>query len=287
MTAKRVTERERRSKEASRIKARRQRLHGLWDKMRNVIAVVLALAAAAIGYTVWTGAASRAVAEVVDKGYRSLASIGFSVDHMTLDGRTRTTMAEVKAAIGFDTGEPIFRVSLSELRARLEKIPTVKQAAVERALPDTLHIHLVEREPVAVWQYKGKIALIDDTGAVMRDLDMKQYKHLPLVVGEGAPEHVGDMLALLADHKDLAPQVASLVRVGNRRWDVHLKQGIRVKLPEENYLSAWQELATMQSEQQILLRDIQTIDLRDGERMYITLAPRELAPANLLPTKDT
>lgn len=287
MAAKRVTERERKSKEASRIKARRQRLHGVWSKLLNVFAVIVALISVGVGYFIWNGTASRVLAEAMDRGYQSLAVIGFSIDRMTLDGRSRTSVAEVKKAIGFDTGEPIFRVNLSELRERLETIPTVKHASVERALPDTLHIHLAEREPVAIWQNKGVLALIDDTGAVMRDLSIEKFKHLPLVVGVGAPEHVAEMLELMTVREDLAPQIMSLVRVGNRRWDVHLKQGIKIKLPEHEFVDAWQELAQLQSEQQILLRDIQTIDMRDGERMYITLAPREFQPASNLPTKDT
>lgn len=285
--AKRITERERKSKEASRIKARRQRWHGLKCKLLNVFAVLIALVTVGLGYVIWNGTAARVVAEVMDRGYRSLALVGFSVDEMTLAGRSRTTVTEVKKAIGFDVGEPIFRVSLSALRDRLESIPTVKHAAVERALPDTLHIYLREREPVAIWQHEGDFALIDDTGAVMGDLDIKKYQHLPLVVGKGAPENVADMLALFDESRDLAPNITSLVRVGDRRWNVHLKQGMVIKLPEENFLEAWKELAGMQTEQQILLRDIQTIDMRDGERMYITLAPRELTPDPSLPTKDT
>lgn len=287
MAAKRITERERKSREASRVKARRQRWQGVRHVVASSVAVVLGVAVVGFGYSIWSGEAGRVAANALDNGYRSLAVIGFSVDRMTLGGRSRTSVTDVKNAIGFDTGEPIFRVDLAELRERLEKIPTVKHAAVERALPDTLHIVLKEREPVAIWQNKGELTLIDDTGAVMRDLDINHYIHLPLVVGAGAETHVQDLLALMAEQGDLAPQVLSMVRVGDRRWNVNLKSGITVKLPEEDFLGAWTEIAKMQEEQQLLLRDIQTIDMRDGERMYITLAPRPLTPESNLPTKDT
>lgn len=285
--AQRITERERKSKAASKIKARRQRMHAFWQKICIVLIAVGVLLSCALGYAIWSGAAGRFVAETMDNGYQSLARAGFTVERMQLNGRSRTPMEEVKQAVGFDVGEPMFRVSLTDLKSRLEAIPTVKYASVERVLPNELHIQLKEREPVAIWQNNGKLALIDDTGTVMRDLDMNRYKHLPLLVGTGAPEHIADVLALLDSRKDLAPQVMAIIRVGNRRWDVNFKQGIKVKLPEQDFASAWQELALMQTQQQILLRDIQTIDMRDAERMYITVTPRDAVQPISLPTKDT
>lgn len=285
--AQRITERERKSKAASKIKARRQRMAAIWHKLFIMFIAVGVLVSATLAYAVWSGAAERFVVELMDKGYQRLAQAGFAVERMDLNGRSRTPMRDVEQAIGFKTGEPIFRVDLGELKERLEAIPTVKHASVERALPDTLHIQLKEREPVAVWQNNGKFALIDDTGAVMPDLEVNKYKNLPLLVGFGAPEHVGEVMAMFDARKDLAPQVVAAIRIGNRRWDVNFKQGIKVKLPEEHFETAWLELATMQQDQQILLRDIQTIDMRDRERMYITVNPRDTSPSNFLPTKDT
>ena len=43
----------------------------------------------------------------------------------------------------------------------------MKEAAIERALPHSLHIRLTEREPVAIWQHKGNLVLIDDEGTAI------------------------------------------------------------------------------------------------------------------------
>ena len=40
----------------------------------------------------------------------------------------------------------------------------MRSAAIERRLPGTLFVRLVERHPLAVWQHDGKQELIDRDG---------------------------------------------------------------------------------------------------------------------------
>ena len=76
---------------------------------------------------------------------------------------------------------------------------------------------------MARWQSQGKIALVDDNGAVMNGLDITPYKSLPLIVGNGAPKHVGSLLELLASQPELAKRFSAAVWVGERRWNIRLQ----------------------------------------------------------------
>src|SRR5208282_2683263 len=99
---------------------------------------------------------------------------------------------------------------------------SVKFAAVERSLPDTLHIRIVEREPVALWQHQGKMTPVDDQGTIMSDLDAAPYQHLPLIIGDDAPAHAAELLTILASEPDLAKRFANATRMGDRRWNIRL-----------------------------------------------------------------
>ena len=169
---------------------------------------------------------------------------------------------------------------MDEIRERLEKIESIKYAAIERALPNTLYVRVVEREPVAIWQYKGKKTLVDDNGVVMSGLDITPYGALPLIVGEGAPKHVSSLLELLVLQPELAKRFSAAVWVGDRRWNIKLKpsknaengaEDIEVQLPEQDSLGAWKQLAELQKKQQVLDRDIKVIDLRIDGRLFIRL----------------
>lgn len=270
----RLTKRQQRSRKASQDKARRMRVHGFWDRVKirgfQATAAVVVLAG---GYLVLSGTAGGWWERSVDKAWFATADAGFAVHAIHLEGRSRTSANQVTEAINVEVGEPILRLSLSDLREQLETIPTVKQASVERGLPDRLLITLAEREPVAIWQYHGKLVMIDDVGTAMPELEVKSYAHMPLVVGKGAPEQVADILNLLAGQPELQQQVRAVTRISQRRWDVHLKQGITIKLPQEAPEVAWKRLAHLHREQQLLLRAISAVDMRSDERMYITVLP--------------
>lgn len=280
-----LTERQRNSKQAKKIKARQQWQHALWCKLRSFIFIVAVVVVGTIGYGVATGEVQQQIAQLIENTHQRIASTGLAVNTIQLSGRQRTGMSEVTEALGFGLGEPMFRLDLGEVKDRLEEIPTVKTAAVERKFPDRVIVHLNEREPVAVWQHKGEVKLIDELGAAMTDLNLHQYKDLPLLVGKGAPEHVAEALTMLEHHSELASHVQSMIRVSNRRWDVRFKQGITVKLPEEKFDQAWEKIAGLHDKQQLLMRHIEAIDMRNDERMYITVAPAYSKEP--IPTKDT
>lgn len=247
------------------------------------LAVVLGLSG---GFWVWKNNIIEKSAKIITDGaYKISVDSGFSLQSLYLEGRNRTSMADIEKALGVKKGGPILQISLDEARIRLEAIPSVKTAAVERALPDKLYVRIVEREPVAIWQNQGKMALVDDNGVVM-NVDGDNYKNLPLIVGEDAPKHVDEALAIIASEPSLAKRFQAAVRVGERRWNIRLNDGLEIKLPEKNPEVAWKKLADLQASQRLLDRDVRVIDLRVTGRLFIKLSP-EYTPGKNPGAKET
>lgn len=290
-----LSSRHRQSKQAIREKEQQIKRQQLMQKLQIAGGVLLVVLIAGVGIWAWkTSAFSRGFQATSDKVFGATAKSGYAVENMYIEGRNRTPMEEINKALDVNKGEAILRLKLDEMRARLEKIESIKYATIERALPDTLYVRVVEREPVAIWQYKGKKSLIDDNGVVMSGLDIAPYKSLPLIVGEGAPKNVVSLLKLLAAKPELTKRFVAAVWVGDRRWNVKLKakhtdaqaEDIEVQLPEEDYLTAWEKLAELQQKEKLLDRDIKVIDLRVEGRLFIKLPENEIdvKPTN---AKDT
>ena len=93
--------------------------------------------------------------------HEKLAASGFKTKDLLIDGRDHTSRADLKAALGIQKGESIFAYDLEGMQKKISTLPWVKTATVERLLPDTIYIKLQEREPVALWQRDGKLALVD------------------------------------------------------------------------------------------------------------------------------
>lgn len=272
-----LTPRQRQSRKIMHEKAVRKKRKALVRRMQIIGLAVLAFTFIGGGLWLWlSGTASRAVTQAVDGVYAFTVHAGFSVENLYLEGRNRTSMEEINAALGIAHGSPILRVDLGEAKERLESIKSVQHAAVERALPHTLYIRIVEREPVALWQYQGKMALVDENGIVMTGIDSAPYQHLPLIVGYDAPAHIGELMGILASEPDLAQRFTAAVRMGDRRWNIRLSRDIEVKLPENEPLLAWKKLAELQERGQLLDRDIKVIDLRLDGRLFITVTPQHM-----------
>lgn len=215
-------------------------------------------------------------ASVSDKFWKNTACLGFKVKNVYLEGRVSTPLAEITKAMNIKSGDPILGISLPQLRNSLQEIPRIKYAEVSRILPDQLHVHIVEREPVAIWQNGRKLHLIDDEGVAMEYIDPAQYKTLLLVVGEDAPAHTRELFNMLALEPELYKNVAAVLRIGERRWNIRFKNGIELKLPEKESAAAWQNFANMEHENHILEKAIRSVDMRLSDRIFIKYAPSEM-----------
>lgn len=271
------TQRQKQSLEASRKRARRKRSHRLGLRLKIAGGVCAALLSLAIGVLWFNGTLAKAHAHVIAKIDAATIRLGFAVETIYLEGRNRTSQEDVENALAIKQGDPLITLSLGDARARLEAIPTVKAAVVERALPNTLHVKIIEREPVAIWQHRQKIALIDDTGAVMPDLAVAQYATLPILIGEGVPEHVKEALEMWNLSPAFAVAIDHMTRVGNRRWDVTLKRGVTVRLPAEGYRQAWAKFEQLNATTHVAERAVKVIDMRDPTRLILQ---RVLIPAS-------
>jgi cell division protein FtsQ len=207
------------------------------------------------------------------------ATMGLSVRSIVIDGRENTPEPVLRQALGIMIGQPILGFSVAEARQRLLSLGWVEDAVVERRLPDTLVVSLIERAPFAVWQDRGQFRLIDRNGAIMGEQDVGRAAKelsLPLVVGPGAPEAATELFDEMKPYPDIRKRLVGAVRVGQERWNLVLKSGATVMLPGENQDTALDRLQMLQGRLQLLDRRVQIIDLRLADRVVVR--PHALPP---------
>lgn len=247
-------------------------------------AVVVVLAAGGYGAVVLSRLpiGQAILAALADRALAASAALGLVVVDIDVEGRQTTDGATIMAALNAERGTPILAVSPSRAKQKLESLPWVRSAAIERRLPGTLLVRLVERHPLAVWQHAGKHELVDREGAVIPVKDLTRFAWLPTVVGEDAARHAAALIDLLARQPELAARVTAAVRVNDRRWNLRIDNAIDVLLPEANLGEAWARLAALERASRLLQRDIQTVDMRLPDRLVLRAAGapvRETAPA--------
>lgn len=243
-----------------------------WLKLRAFIMIAgVFILAAATGISAYYSDPFKNLGDrTAEKMLTMSAAAGFTVKSILLTGRQQIPADELMARLGIRENTPILGIRIAESQQALMELPWVQSVAISRRLPDKIIVDLQERMPIALWQYKKKISLIDAAGVVLPSRNLGAWKHLPLVVGEDAPAHVVEIIQMLNAEPVLAGTLASAVRIGGRRWDFRLKNGLFIKLPEQDMELALRRLAVMEEQGHILNRDIAGIDLRYAERVVVT-----------------
>tara|TARA_A100001037_G_C15024121_1_gene577774 strand:+ start:303 stop:884 length:582 start_codon:yes stop_codon:yes gene_type:complete len=171
--------------------------------------------------------------------------------------------------IDIKRGTPILSVDLDDVRERLEALPWVRVASIQRKFPDTVKIQIVERRPMALWQRNKELVLVDDEGTVITSRNLGRFNDLLILVGKDAPAHGASLLSFLSLEPDLRKRVNAAVRIGNRRWNIRMDNGIDVRLPENNAIDAWHRLARLEREHQLLKQGLLSIDLRIPDQLIV------------------
>jgi len=90
--------------------------------------------------------------------------------------------AKILEVFTADRGHSVLRIPLDARRRQLETLPWVEQATVRRALPNRLHVEIVERTPVAFLRQGSELSLVDGHGVIL-ERPLKASFHFPVVTG--------------------------------------------------------------------------------------------------------
>ena len=222
------------------------------------------------GYWAWNSGAATRLSEITYTAIIELTlRAGLRIDDILVEGRTEVTKVQLLEAIAVRRGDPILALDTEAIRARLVKFGWVADATVERRLPGTLYINLLERQAMAIWQRDGHFVLVDRDGVVIGTQGLERHAHLKVVIGAAAPRHTPALLAMLATAPKLMARVRAGIWVGNRRWNLRLDNGIDIRLPEKDPQAAWARLAALERDRQFLSNGITAIDLRIRGRLVV------------------
>lgn len=237
---------------------------------RSALAAVALCALGGLAYAGWhSGVGARIAAWTAGKTIQISEMAGFRVNEILVTGRVRTPQEEILSRLEIRQGMPVFAVDVAAAQEQLRAIPWIESVQVARRLPGSIVVRIEERTPAALWQHKKKMSVIDAKGNVLTADALGDYADLPLVVGEGAQEVVRELQGFLAAEPVLAAELEAAVRVGQRRWDLRLKNGVTVRLPEENAELALRRLDALARQGGIFDKNVTVIDLRLDGRVVV------------------
>jgi cell division protein FtsQ len=205
------------------------------------------------------------------------ADAGFAISDIYITGNRRTPHQQILEVLGMKPGQSIFSADLWSARQRLSRLEWIASAELHRRYPDAIFITLVEKRPFALWQppadAKGEapIYVVERNGGPITSHEIEKFRHLPKLVGAGAPQAAADLVDAVAAHRAIAARIAAYSRVSMRRWNLILDDGVVVQLPEIGWQKELDALEHLIIDGSILEHDITEIDLRSPTHYFFLL----------------
>jgi cell division protein FtsQ len=212
------------------------------------------------------------LAQLADSRNALANSAGFRITSVVINGRKQLSQDEVLGIGGVNGRSSLLFLDAATVRDKLKANPWIADATVQKFYPGQLQIDIVERTAFALWQQDGRLAVIAEDGAVLEPYVPRRFVGLPLVVGKGAETRARDFLALLARYPQVHAVTKAAIFVGERRWNLRLKDGLDIRLPENDVGKALAALSKLDRDDKLFSRDIVAVDMRLPDRLTVQLS---------------
>ena len=195
--------------------------------------------------------------------------LGLGISEIALAGERELRRDEILMLAGITDHSSLLFLDAARTRERLMMNPWIADATVLKLYPDRLRIEIKEREAFALWQKDGRVSLIAADGTVLETAVPPRFLALPLVVGKGAERSAQNFFALIARYPVIARLTEASVLVAERRWNLRLKDGMEIMLPENDAEQGLRILVELDRNRKILSRDVVAVDLRLPDRITV------------------
>jgi cell division protein FtsQ len=193
---------------------------------------------------------------------------GFTINNIQILGIKNIPKETIIKIVNNENKSNILNVNLLNIYNNLRNNDWVEELYIERVLPNTIKISIIEKEAIGIWQYEMSNKLITKNGEIISTANINKFKiDLPIIHGNHANKNANSILKILETNKVLTKNIWSLDYINNRRWNLHFKQGIIVLLPSEGVLRAWNEIIKLQKNYDVLNLGLTELDLRNPNKI--------------------
>ena len=205
----------------------------------------------------------------IDKTNTLLINYGFNLQNIHITGNNNVQKEDILKRINVKEYKTIFDINLLTIHNRLLMNEWIETLKIERTLPSSITIKIVEKKPIAIWQTKIGDKLITKDGSIISNANITTFKnHLPIIIGEGANTNAYLILNILRKNQELYNNVWSISYINKRRWNVHFKQGLIVLLPQKDILASWTKIDFLQKKYKIFNIGLTEIDIRNKDQIF-------------------
>jgi cell division protein FtsQ len=250
-------------------KRRLRRIERAYGRRLGFAAFATLSGALAFSLLTDAGRHTRAIAPLLPSAEQVLYWTGLRIDQVELSGQRFSSDNDIFNALDLQHARSLLALDTAAARVRIEELPWIATASINRVYPGSLEVRVSERKPAALWRKGGREYLIDDQGRVLSAVKAGTKLDLPLVEGEGAAAQAKALLDLVVRYPAIRDRFVSAERVGDRRWTLHLKNNVTVHMGSDREAAAFGELTSPDDLAVLLSGHDIVIDMRTRARITV------------------
>ena len=200
--------------------------------------------------------------------YKGLTEL--SITKILVKGAQESLKKEIITLVEKASTEGFSALKAKALREKIEDIKKVKKAFVKFSSDGLVIVNVVERKEAAVFLNNSLYEVLDSNGVILSvNNDYEGLSNFPLIVGKSGSKNIIGVLSLANEIGSFYPEVLYYEWVGERRWDIHMKNNLVFKLPENNLSKGVELMRVFLNESNRDLTPIVSIDLRNLDKPII------------------
>ena len=152
-----------------------------------------------------------------------------------IEGIKNSDKEEIVKRLNKFKGKSIIFISRNQLRDSAYNLQFIKELRVKKIYPDKIKLIITEHKPIGIFISKNKKFVVTDGGELIENYQENKFKDLPLVFGKQAGKNFSIFYQSLESTNFQIGLIKQFNYFDINRWDVILKDGKVVKLPNKNY----------------------------------------------------
>ena len=195
--------------------------------------------------------------ELTNRINNTLIHVGFHLDNIKITGNNIINKEDILKTLQSIKNKNIFNIDLFKIHENLLSNKWVENVEIERILPNTIKIKIIEKKAIAIWQTKFGNSLITKKGEIIFEKK----------INDEANKNAFFILDILKQNPKLYSKIWSISYISKRRWDVHFKEGLTILLPKNDIAKAWKQIQNLHKKSGILEIGLIEIDIRNKNQI--------------------